>query len=484
MRRLFARNLLFVIAVNLLVKPVWIFLIDRTVQNQVGHASYGTYQALMNLGLVFQILLDFGINNYNSKSLAQNPRLVRSLFPAMLSARLLLCLFYIIVVGGIGLALGYNGWQLGMLGGILLIQTLNSMTQFVRSSVAGLHRFRADGVLSVADRLLMIVICGLLLFLPATRQVFRIEWFVLAQIFSYGIALLAALIVLKRISNVRIRLTSNIGRIVTIVKESFPYALLIFLMSVYTRADTLLIERLTGENGAVQAGIYAAAYRLLDVGNMFGLLFAGMLLPVFGRLLAQNISVRPIVQLCVNLLLPVSILVTVVSIFFRFEIMHLLYRHATEESVAVFALLMIAFPAFSLSNVYSTLLTANGDLKLLNRVALAGVVINLTLNFVLIPQYQALGAAFAACVTQCGLSVCFIIFARRQTALENNLRWVLSFIFFLALIVALGFGVRVLPVGWMIQMLLLCAMGASTIFLFRFVSFRSVREMAGLRDTG
>lgn len=477
MRRFFAKNLLFVLAVNLLVKPAWIFLIDRTVQNKVGHAPYGIYQALMNLGLIFQILLDFGINNYNSRSLAQNPRMIRVLFPAMLSARLLLSFFYLIIVSMIGLAIGYRGWQIGMLLGILLIQTANSLMQFVRSNVSGLHRFKADGILSVADRLLVILFCGFLFLYPATARHFRIEWFVAVQVLSYSIAIVAGLIVLKRISKVRLHFTLDTRRILSIVRQSLPYATLIFLMSVYTRSDAMLIERLSGQDGSEQAGIYASAYRLLDVGNMFGLMFATMLLPIFGRLLAERKTVQPIVQLCVNLLLPVSLLVTVTAIYFRSEIMELLYRHTTQESITVFAFLMIAFPAFSLSNVYSTLLTANGDLKLLNRIALVGVVINLSLNFMLIPRYFAIGAAVSACLTQSILALCFIIFAQRQTQLHRNARWIFSFVFFFFLIIAFGFGVRQLPIGWQAQVLLLFLTGVSTIFLFRFVSLKSLKKL-------
>lgn len=477
MRRFFAKNLLFVLLVNLLVKPIWVFVIDRTVQNKVGHASYGIYQALMNLGLVFQILLDFGINNYNSRSLAQNPKMIRLLFPAMLSARLLLSFFYLIIVCLIGIVLGYRGWQIGMLIGVLFVQTFNSLLQFIRSNVSGLHRFKADGILSIADRLLVIIICGYLLLHPVTASTFRIEWFVGTQIVSYGLAIIASLVVLKRISNIRLHFTFDKRRIISIIKQSFPYALLIFLMSVYTRADTMLVERLSGPLGDEQAGIYAAAYRLLDVGNMFGLMFAGMLLPVFGRLLAENKTVQPIVQLCVNLLLPMSILVTVTAVYFRSELMHLLYKHTTDQSILVFAWLMLAFPAFSLSNVYSTLLTANGNLKLLNKIAFAGVIINLSLNFVLIPKYFSLGAAFSACVTQGVLALCFIIFAKRQTQLERNLRWTLSFLFFMGLIIAFGYGVRILPISWIVQILLLFGAGISTIFLFRFVSLKSVKQL-------
>ncbi len=477
MRRFFARNLLFIIAVNLLIKPVWIFLIDRNVQNRVGHEEYGIYQALFNLGLVFQILLDFGINNYNSRTLAQFPGKIKTLFPAMLTARVLLSVLYLLIVCLIGLAFGYSGRELGLLFGVLLIQSLNSIMLFVRSNASGLHKFKADGVLSVVDRSLMIIVCGALLFLPQTAEAFRIEWFIQAQIVCYGLAFLIGIILLKKIARVPLRFSLNAPKVLSIVRQSMPYAVLIFLMSIYTRADMMLVERLSGEAGKEQAGIYAAAYRLLDVGNMFGLMVATMLLPVFGRMLAKKEAVRPIVELCVNLLLPASLLVAISGIFFSDHIMQALYSHATETDGIVFSLLMLAFPAFSLSNIYSTLLTANGSLKLLNRIALTGVVINLGLNFLLIPQYAAIGAAATAFVTQTVLALAFILFSQRQTSLEKRPLWAFRFIGYALLLVIGGFVVQMLPLFWVIQLIILAALGGVLMLLFRFIRINAVKQV-------
>lgn len=477
MRRFFAKNLFFVIAVNLLVKPLWIFLIDRTVQNKVGHASYGIYQALFNLGLVFQILLDFGINNYNSRTLSEFPGKIKTLFPAMLTARLLLSLGYLIIVCAIGFTVGYRGWEIMMLAGVLAIQALNSLLQFIRSNTSGLHRFKADGLLSVADRFLMILVCGFLLINPATAKNFRIEWFVAAQVFCYALAILLGFFILRKISKASIRFSFDRRRVSQIIRKSFPYATLIFLMSVYTRADMMLVERLSAVNGNEQAGIYAAAYRLLDVGNMFGLMFATMLLPVFGKMLSKRQSVQPIVQLCVNLLFPASLIVAVAAVFFRSEIMHLLYRHTQETDVTVFALLMVAFPAYSLSNVYSTLLTANGDLKLLNKIAFFGVLINLSLNFLLIPKYSSVGAAFTACITQTCLAICFMVFGRKKARLPRNARQSLSLVSFLLLLIFMGLLVKFLPVFWIAQMLVLSLCGLGLMFFFKYISLDAIKQL-------
>jgi O-antigen/teichoic acid export membrane protein len=303
-----------------------------------------------------------------------------------------------------------------LLAGVLGIQALNTLSGFMRSNVAALQRFKTDGILSITDRLLMVGICGFLLYYPATAGRFRIGWFVLTQCFCYLTTVVASYLVLRRIARLRFRLSFNSKDIFKVMRASLPYALLIFQMSIYNRADAMLIERLSA-NGKEQAGIFAAAFRILDMVNMVGLMFATMLLPLYGRMIAEKLSVQPIVKLCVNMMLPLSMAVSVICIFFGNDIMTLLYKGAeanAHDYRTVFSWLIASFPAWCMMYVYSTLLTARGDLKLLNILAFCGVVLNLTLNLVLIPRFQATGGAATSFVTQTGLAVAFVIFAKKR----------------------------------------------------------------------
>ena len=481
MRRFFVKNILFVIAVNVLVKPVWVFLIDRNVQNTVPGGDYGTYQALMSLSIIFQTLLDFGITNYNSRTIAMHPERLTEIFPAMLSARLALMVTYMIVAFFGGWALGYRGWELGLLIGILLIQSLNALVAFIRSNVSALHRFKTDGVLSIVDRLLMILICGALLYLPATRGKFRIEWFIWAQICCYSIAAVIGYLILRRIGRVRLKFSLNVSEVTGIMKQSLPYALLIFQMSIYNRADAMMVERMSGK---MQADIWAAAFRLLEVSNMFGLMFATMLLPLFGRMLAQKHEVHSIVRVCVNMMLPMSVMVAVASGFFSADIMNLLYKGCANNPEAapqyhmVFALLMASFPAWCMMYIYSTLLTANGSLKYLNMIAFAGVAVNLTLNFMLIPGMHAVGGAITSLTTQSLLAIIFMIVAWRTVKLPVSPKWLLALALFVSLSLSLAWTVRhFLPAHWVVQLVVFGTISIVSMFVLRFVSVRSLMAL-------
>jgi O-antigen/teichoic acid export membrane protein len=484
MQRFFVKNILFVIAVNLLVKPLWVLFIDRTVQNTVPAASYGTYQALFSLGIIFQTVLDFGISNYNSRTIARNPERLPDLFPAMLSARLVLMVLYMIVAYSWGYLLGYRNWELVLLIGILLIHSLNALLSFIRSNVSALHRFKTDALLSIMDRMLMILVCGFLLLYPPTARIFKLQWFVITQIVSYFIAAVVAYLVLRRLTGVKLRFSFNVTEIAGVVKSSFPYALLIFLMSIYNRADAVMIERMSAD-GKMQGSIWVASFRLLDMANIFGLMFATMLLPIFGRMLGQKTDVQPIVKLCVNMMLPFSVLVAVAALFFGEDIMYLLYHKSeiyhshTDSYRMVFSCLMLSFPAWCLMYVYSTLLTANGSLKTLNIIAFAGVVFNLSLNYYLVPRYKAFGGAVTSLATQTGLALAFIVFAVRTVNLPVNIRWMLAHIGYILLMLMLCYCVvNFLPeLNHPAQLVLFGAVGTSLMFLFRFISVHNLKQL-------
>jgi O-antigen/teichoic acid export membrane protein len=326
----------------------------------------------------------------------------------------------------------------------------------------------------------MILICGFLLLYPPTAHSFRIEWFVAAQIFCYTVAATGSYLILRRLTGIKLSFTFHGPTLLKIIKESLPYAALIFQMSIYNRADVTLMERICTD-GKEQADVWSAAFRLMDQANMFGLMFATILLPMFGRMLAEKQDVQPIVKLCVNMLLPLSFMVAVAGMYFSTDIMSLLYHKSptNPEYSAVFAILIASFPAWCLMYVYSTLLTAKGSLKTLNIIAFAGVVFNLSLNLYLIPEHKAIGAAITSLATQSGLAVAFIIFAARIIKLPFTPRWIAAQLGYLLLLVGLAQGLTTVMKGsfWVTQLLTFGSICMVLMFVFRFVSVGAIKQL-------
>ncbi len=392
--REFLSNAILLVLLNLLVKGFYLFGIDRTVQNVLPEGEYGLYFTLFNFAYLFQIIGDMGLQNYNSRQVAQARGQVGKYFSHFLLLKLALGLTYLALVLLGGRIWGYDGRALGLLAVVALNLGLQSLVLYLRSNLGGLGRYRADSVISIADKVILIGLVGLLLWQPG----FRLWHFVLAQTAAWTItALLTYILLHPHLRGWRWRWQPH--TLLALLRRSAPYALIIFLMTAYTRLDAIMIERLLPD-GLAEADIYASAFRLLDAVNMAGFLIAGLLLPMFARQLALREATGALTRLGAGTLGAGAITMAVSAGAFATPIMETLYVNGSAYSGQVMTWLMATFVAMSLGYVYGTLLTAAGELRHMNVFFAAGVLLNLLLNLVFIPPYKALGAAAATCVTQ------------------------------------------------------------------------------------
>ena len=299
MKGKFLSSLFLLVLLNLLVKPFYILGIDAEVQNRVGEEVYGNYYALLNFSFLLNILLDLGITNYNTRNIAQHPQLLAKHFFKILSLRFALFALYATFTLISAAVMGYDGNEFYLLAILLVNQFLVAIIQFSRSNFAGLHLFKTDALISVLDRSLLIIFVSILLWTNWVGEDFQIEWFVYAQTLAYGLSAFVSVVMLSRkIDQIIIGIKKSFS--LAILRQSLPYALLIFLMMMYNRIDAVMLERML-DDGDTQAGIYAQGFRILDAVNMFALLFAGLLLPIFARLLKKKEDVGEMMYLAVRI---------------------------------------------------------------------------------------------------------------------------------------------------------------------------------------
>ncbi len=431
MQRKFLTNLSFLLLVNLIIKPIWIFGIDLSVQNTVGAEQYGFYFNLFNFSFLFNILCDFGITNYNNRNIAQNNQLLNKHFSSIVILKVLLGVFYLFITLFAAVIWGYKNEELQMLVFLAINQFLISFILYLRSNISGLLMFKTDSILSVLDRVVMIAICSVLLWGGITRSPFRIEWFVYSQTVAYIITALIAMLLVVRKASFR-KFTWNYPFFLLILKQSLPFAILVLLMSFYNRLDTVMLVRLIeGSEGKIQSGIYAHSYRLLDASNSIAYLFSLLLLPLFARLLKTKSPVDKMVKLSFSMLFVISVTITAVCFAYNVEIIDFLYDHYIEESARLFPILMTCFIAISTTYVFGTLLTANGNLKHLNYLAAAGMVLNLVLNLILIPRFGAYGSAWASLVTQVIMALLQVILSIYFFDLKFEFSYLVSLFFYI-----------------------------------------------------
>lgn len=208
----------------------------------------------------------------------------------------------------------------------------------------------------------------------------------------------------------------------TLLRRSAPFMLLTLLNVLYYRADTQILQVLSGCNhaapnvGCPPVGQYNAAYRLLDI---LIAVFVGpaatVMLPLFNRMVLESReALRRLVRSAVTLMLafatPVALLVT----FYAPEALYVMGGHRFMVAAPALAVLIWTFPCFLvLSALYSALLALH---KQTVQVRAFGVtlVFNVVLNLLLIPHYSYM-ASSALTVASEVLNGCIVIIALRRT---------------------------------------------------------------------
>ena len=286
LQRKFLSNLGFLILVNLIIKPLYIFGIDLVIQNEVGEAVYGNYYALLKFALILSTILDLGIENFNRKEIAGNDAILDKFLSNFLVLKLILGFIYLIVGITGGIVSGFEWQEMKFMVLILLNEFLRSMILYIRANLGGLHKFKTDSIFSVLDRIILIIVCAVLLLNKQWFGNFKIEWFILSQTFAYSISLILVFkTLLKYVNNFKPSLKWNYS--LAILKQLSPFALLMFLMAIYNHIDPFLLKQLLSD-GEKQSGIYAQSGRILEICANYSYLFAVILLPIFSKMIRRK----------------------------------------------------------------------------------------------------------------------------------------------------------------------------------------------------
>lgn len=430
---------------NIIVKPVWLFM-DMRFQVEVGD-KYGLYLALLNVTLILNILLDLGLSNYNNRKIAVKNNSFSQYFQNISLIRIVLAIAYLLILllyGFIARNDPKDLWILLMLG---VGQVFLSSLLYIRSNFTAFGKFKLDSLFSVLDRLIMI---GGVAYLFANRSddLVNIENFIYVQVIGYGSSFFIGLFTLILIGK------PNFPKIETrftkvLLKKSAPYALIVLLMAAYHSSDAIMLEGML-EDGAAETAIYGQSLRLLTALNNYAYLFAVLLLPMFSKLLAKKEAVQNLIATSSSLLIYGVSSLAILMAYYSEDLIGLCYgvfgdnedRFIDWElnvagiinikdvliSSSVFKVIIFGIIPMSVNYCFGALITASGNMRLLNKIAFGSLVLNIVLNLIVIPQYGAYGAAMASLITQSFSGVFQVFFAIRIFGLHTSFKGVFRFL--------------------------------------------------------
>lgn len=426
----------------------YLFLIEVNVQNTLGPTDYGLFLALFNFSYLFQFINDPGIHVYNITQVKGNVKQLQYFLPRIIGSKIILGLIFILIVYLSAIVIGYElsniGWLLIIIAGNHILSTF---FLYLRSNLSIIGRYRQDSILSIIDKLLMILLIGVMLLQYGDEL--ELFHFVIGQSVSYIVAIFITLLVMR--NNISFSSPQfSFTFIKDLLRRSMPYALVLLLMASYNKMDGVMLERLLPD-GSYQAGIYATSLRYMEASNMVAYLFAALLLPMFSN---KNTTHHNIIGLCDTGLKMMSVLVITicsVGISFHEELMSI-YKVYEDQYRVLLTYHLISFGCIGISYIYGTLLMAKRKIKKLNFLFLFGVALNFGLNLYLIPKQMAAGSALATLITQLAVMIGQVYLAFSIFNLQIKWSFIIKILFFIivSIIISQSFHLY-MPIHWVIS---------------------------------
>jgi O-antigen/teichoic acid export membrane protein len=356
----------------------------------LGSRSFGVWSSIFAITQIAASFGDLGLIEVAVSRAAGDPEHEASWLGALLSLRLLISLpiTLLSVAGVLLIAPGYEGKLAGVLLSLLLffgaLTALNIVFQL---------RVR-NGISMVILTLNSVVWAGAVVAVAAAGG--GLIAFALA--FAATAVLTTALTVTLalRLATVRLRGARELWR--PLLKVGVGLGLAGVLVTGYVRLDQILVLELAGSR---QAGLYGAAYRLLDQVQFIPISVMTTLFPMIAAAYAGNrVRARELLQTAGEYLTMASLPILAFTIVAAEPIVRFLFGVQFLAAAPAVPILAGAFVSISFGYLAGNMVVI---LELQVRFALyaaIGLAVNATLNLLLIPRYGFLAAAWVTLLTE------------------------------------------------------------------------------------
>lgn len=372
---------------GLVVSLVVVPLIART----LGARGFGVWTASLAYVGIFGSLTELGLTYAATMRMSDDPEHEREWLGALGSLRTLVSVSVALAcLAAIPLALGQDGdapVAAAILSATILFAGAQSLMAVFQSRLRG----GIPLALSIAQSLLWL---GTVIALAVAHA--SPVGVAAGYTAMLGVIAVAQVLVTRPIARVAWRGVRDRWR--SLLQIAVPVGLAGVFITIYYRLDAVLLLGIGGER---EAGVYGAAYRILDPLLFLPQSVTAAVFPVMSAIRASDPArLRRLVQRGADYMAVISLPVLAVTVVLSGQIIALLFGAGFERSATVLPILMLAFVSICYGSLAGVLAPVVGLQWRLTAYSAVGAAANVGLNLLLIPEYGAIGSAWATVVTE------------------------------------------------------------------------------------
>lgn len=365
-----------------------IVLLSRT----LGPEGLGQYSFIFYYVGLLGIFSDLGVGFYFMREVARDKGKLPELLPDVLGFKIVLAVINFLIIVGLTIFLPKPEWMkvLIVLAGAEAMLTWVSMV-FTRTMYA-YEVTKYEAIARTVERLWAFFVGGAVLYLyPSLTP------FIIALLGGYVIReLLRIRWGLRFVEKISIRFNPTVWK--ELLKKSYPFWLIGLFTLIYYRTDMVMLNLLRGD---YETGIYRAAYMWIQVAMLVPNVVIPTTLPSMARLWKED--KRTLETLFRKSFQTLGLLgvAGLVGYYLLAEYgILLVFGEKFVLSIPVLRILAFALPFMFLNSLFGSFLNATGRELTFTKITGFTALLNVALNYILILNYGAEGAAVATVVSQ------------------------------------------------------------------------------------
>ena len=362
-----------------------------TIARAYGPESFGKLSLAVSMVEILRTFSDFGIDTISIRRFAHTmPTRRAELLESVLGAKLLLSACFYSLATGVLFFLADDHFEvlLGLVAGLSLFFSgaLGAFSSYLQSFFSMSRILRTSLLSSAAS-----VVFASIAIHNNTSLLFVIVALPLADALN--------LILFCSTSELRFRGRFDPRETFSLLRESFPVGITSALVILYFRLDTLFVFKFAG---AAALGLYAACFRIIEPALMISHSFSTTAYTVLSGAERSNGSVSDVIRTVLRIMWPAygllagfAVIALLAGKIFlaRFLPMYL-------SAYPIMAILSITLLVRSLNMGLTAIFNSRAMYSTVTRIAAINLGLNLALVLLLAQKYGAVGAAWAALLTE------------------------------------------------------------------------------------
>jgi len=396
-RQSIIRNFQWLAGVNIAVKPLWLFFLFYSVR-LLGPVEFGNYMLAISYVSVIYSVLEGGIDIFTVRELSSGRREYQKLFPHTIFLKISTAFFTFCLAA----VLSYNFLTISapkiiiIYGGVYIFAY--SLITHARYVFRSYEVLKYEALSILIEKILVVGLCFLALSFNKSALIFMVAFAI-----GYLLTSLVTIYFLFRkigIPKLRIEMSYLLRQVMI---PALPYAILTFLMVVYSRSATIMIKILTGEESLV--GYYNAGYRIVEAFVLFPSLVIGPLYPVFVRMNHDKKYICQLTLKAIRIITVVSLSICALFMLLRENITIFIYGSKYLLATNLIGLLTITMIPIGVTWVFGTLVAATGRQSRANVFIIFITIGNIFGHFYFISNFGLMGAVIVTIITESAIAL-------------------------------------------------------------------------------